>query len=74
MNVFIVVIEDGYIMTKFFHRTDWVKGVNQRSALHVAEMMMREQAMTKPESDVDEQSDVDNSSNYLSTLYHFYVI
>lgn len=41
-NTFIVIIEDGYIMGKFFDRTDWVKGVNQRSSLHTAEYLMRE--------------------------------
>lgn len=45
LNTFIVIIEDGYVMQKFFARTDWVKGVNQRSSLHVAEMLMRQQAL-----------------------------
>ena len=41
-NVFIVIIEDGYIMQKFFARTDWVRGVNQRSSLHTTEFLMRD--------------------------------
>uniref|UniRef100_A0A7S3P0P5 Polycystin cation channel PKD1/PKD2 domain-containing protein n=1 Tax=Euplotes crassus TaxID=5936 RepID=A0A7S3P0P5_EUPCR len=40
-NVFIVIIEDGYIMQKFFARTDWVRGVNQRTSLHRAEHMIK---------------------------------
>jgi hypothetical protein len=60
LNTFIVVIEDGYIMQKFFARTDWVKGVNQRSSLHTVEMMMRQQAMDGeggegvPEGEIDD--------------------
>jgi len=42
LNAFIVIIEDGYIMQKYFSRTDWTKGVNQRSTLHLAEMMVHQ--------------------------------
>ena len=41
-NVFIVIIEDGYVMQKFFARTDWVRGVNQKLLIHEAESRMNE--------------------------------
>ena len=34
LKIFIVIIQDGYAMQKYFSRSDWVKGVNQRTALH----------------------------------------
>ena len=35
LKIFIVIIQDGYAMQKYFSRADWVKGVNQRTALHL---------------------------------------
>uniref|UniRef100_A0A7S3NE95 Polycystin cation channel PKD1/PKD2 domain-containing protein n=1 Tax=Euplotes harpa TaxID=151035 RepID=A0A7S3NE95_9SPIT len=42
LNTFIVIIEDGYVMQKYFARTDWVKGVNQGTSLHMIEHLAKE--------------------------------
>ena len=42
LNTFIVIIEDGYVIQKYFARTDWVKGVNQGTSLHMIEHLAKE--------------------------------
>ena len=42
LNTFIVIIEDGYVMQKYFARSDWVKGVNQGASLHMIEHLAKE--------------------------------
>jgi len=66
LNTFIVIIEDGYIMQKFFARTDWVKGVNQRSSLHTAEKMMEnknEEGLIERQSSFQKQGSVNSRGN-----------
>lgn len=65
LNTFIVVIEDGYIMQKYFARTDWVKGVNQRSSLHTVEMLMRQQNM---DGEGGSEGEVDDTKTEKSSL------
>lgn len=54
-------------MQKYFHRTDWTKGVNQGAALHLAELMMKEghnpDDSPKSSIKVDQHSDDGKSSN-----------